>query len=88
MFTTKPVLDRERRMILDATERRGEAGPIRADAVEAAIARRPTMAGEQAAAVRHATGAGGVVAVEGLAGTGKSYALGAVAEAARESDVW
>ena len=85
VFTTKPVLDRERRMILDATERRGEAGPIRADAVEAAIARRPTMAGEQAAAVRHATGAGGVVAVEGLAGTGKSHALGTVAEAARKS---
>ena len=85
VFTTRATLERERTMILDASERRGEASPIRAEAAEAAIARRPTMSEEQAAAVRHATGRGGVVAVEGLAGTGKSFALGAVADAARES---
>ena len=85
VFTTRAVLERERRMLLDALERRAEASPIGADAVEGAIARRPTLSDEQAAAVRHAAGKGGVVAVEGFAGAGKSFALGAFTEAARES---
>lgn len=85
VFSTRVVLERERRMLLDATERRAEAGPFRAEAVEAALAARPTLAEEQIAAVRHAAGRGGVAAVEGLAGAGKSFALGALADAARGS---
>ena len=81
----RAALDRERRMILDAVERREEAGPLRLDAAERAISSRPGLSDEQAAAVRHVAGRGGVVAVEGLAGTGKSFMLGAVADAARES---
>ncbi|TCZ65561.1 MobF family relaxase [Roseicella aquatilis] len=85
VYSTRAVLDRERGMILDAAERQGEGSLIRRDAAEGAIAARPSLTEEQRAAVRHVAGAGGVSIVEGVAGSGKSYALGAVVEAAQAS---
>lgn len=85
VFSTQETLDRERRMLLDAMERRGEGSLIRADAVEAAIKARPTLADEQARAIRHTARGDGVVLVEGVAGSGKSFALAAVVEAAKAS---
>ncbi|TPG45700.1 hypothetical protein EAH89_26225 [Roseomonas nepalensis] len=85
VFTTQETLDRERRMLLDTLERRGEGGQIRKADAEAAIAARPSLAPEQAQAVRHTARGDGVVVVEGVAGAGKSFALAAVTDAARRS---
>ena len=87
VFTTAETLARERRMILDARGRIGEQGHIRAEAVESAIAARPKLAPEQQRAIRWAARGGGVSVIEGVAGAGKSYALGALAKAAQESGV-
>ncbi|TPG52478.1 hypothetical protein EAH89_18100 [Roseomonas nepalensis] len=83
VFTTQETLDRERRMLLDAMERRGKGGHIRKADAEAVIAARPSLSPEQAQAVRHTARGDGVVVVEGVAGAGKSFALAAVVEAAR-----
>lgn len=85
VFTTQETLDRERRMLLDAMERRGTGGQIRKADAEAAIAARPGLSPEQAQAVRHTARGDGVVVVEGVAGAGKSFALAAVVDAARRS---
>lgn len=55
------------------------------EALAAALAARPTLRAEQAAMIRAATGAKGLVIAQGRAGTGKSFALAAVAEAYRDS---
>jgi conjugative relaxase-like TrwC/TraI family protein len=85
VFTTQETLDRERRMLLNAMERRGEGSHIRKADAEAAIAARPTLSPEQAKAIRHTARGDGVVVVEGVAGAGKSFALAAVVDAARRS---
>lgn len=85
IFSTQETLDRERRMLLDAIERQGEDSLIRNDAVERAIAARPTLTPEQVRAIRHTARGDGVVLVEGVAGSGKSFALAAVVEAAKAS---
>lgn len=55
-------------------------------AVEAAVAARPTLSGEQVAMVQALTASGvGVEVVVGGPGSGKTYALGAAAEAWRAS---
>lgn len=74
------------RRVLDHATGRREArlGVVRPAVVERAIARRPTIAGEQAAMVRRLTGAGagaGVAMVVGQAGTGKTFALAAARDA-------
>jgi conjugative relaxase-like TrwC/TraI family protein len=58
-------------------------GMARDDAA-AAIVQLRGISDEQIAAVRHALNKDGVAVVEGSAGAGKSFSLGAVAEAARE----
>lgn len=85
VLTTRETLDRERQMLLDASERRGEGSLIRKAAIEAAIAARPTISEEQAQAVRYSARGDGVVVIEGIAGSGKSYAMAAIAEAAQAS---
>ncbi len=85
VMSTKETLDRERQMLLDAMERRGEGSLISSAAAEAAIRARPTISAEQASAVRYAARGDGVVVIEGIAGAGKSYTLAAIAEAARAS---
>jgi conjugative relaxase-like TrwC/TraI family protein len=85
VMSTRETLNRERQMLLDAMERRGEGSLIRSSAVEAAIAGRPTISDEQARAVRYAARGDGVVVIEGIAGSGKSFTLAAIAEAAKAS---
>ena len=85
VFSTAETLARERRMLLDVTERQGEGSHIKLAAVEKAIAARPTLSDEQAKAIRHTARGDGVVVVEGVAGAGKSFAMNAVVEAARAS---
>ncbi|CAH2606368.1 Relaxase domain-containing protein (plasmid) [Rhodovastum atsumiense] len=82
MFSTSATLARERQMLRDVLERRGEGSLIGAGAVAAALAARPTLSAEQRAAVRHIARGDGVTVVEGLAGAGKSFALGAIVAAA------
>ncbi len=88
-FTTPEHLAVEMRLIELAC---GEdpAGPLvaPAEAVERAIAARPTLGEDQAAAVRALCGGNGRVRVlEARAGSGKSYALAAVREAYESAGV-
>ena len=85
VYSTQATLDRERRMLLDAMDRRGEGSLIRASAAEAAIKARPALSEEQAKAVRHTARGDGVTVIEGVAGSGKSTALTAIADAAKRS---
>ena len=94
VYSTAETLARERRMLLDAMERLGKGSLIRpaaveaaikANAAEAAVTKKPALSAEQAKAVRHVARGDGVVVVEGVAGSGKSTALGAISEAARQS---
>ncbi|MCP1561920.1 UNVERIFIED_ORG: Ti-type conjugative transfer relaxase TraA [Methylobacterium sp. SuP10 SLI 274] len=81
-FTTRALLTVETDMARHAdgllARRFHEVGPVR---VEAALSRRPELAEEQRAAVRHVTGPEGIASVVGLAGAGKSTMLGAAREA-------
>src|SRR5215208_3924859 len=81
------LLALERRIIEHAVSSRDTgAGVARASAVERAVARRPTITGEQAAMVRRLTLDGdGVAVVVGQAGSGKTFALAAANEAWRAS---
>ena len=94
VYSTAETLARERRMLLDAMERLGKGSLIRpaaveaaikANAAEAAITKKPALSAEQTKAVRQVARGDGVVVVEGVAGSGKSTALGAISEAARQS---
>jgi hypothetical protein len=88
-FTTPDMLATEVRLI-DAASGADPNGPLvaRDDCVDAAIASRPSLGADQEAAARHlASGGGRVVLMEARAGTGKTFALAAVAEAYRRSGV-
>jgi len=89
VYSTPEAIEMTRQMLLDAIERQGEPSRIGPAMLTAAIAARPTMRGEQQVAARHVL-TGGVVLTEGDSGTGKSWAGGAIAEAARASGstVW
>jgi conjugative relaxase-like TrwC/TraI family protein len=84
VFATPEMIEAERSIITGSLERRNEREFVSPAAVTAAIARRKTMTEEQADAVRHSLNNDGVAVVEGFAGTGKSFSLGAVADAARD----
>ncbi len=81
-FTTKQVREQERAALADgaAVARARHHKGLATVHVEAAAAGR-TLRADQRAALERAAGAGGLVVVEGRAGTGKSHALGAVREA-------
>jgi conjugative relaxase-like TrwC/TraI family protein len=82
-YSTPELLERERR-VLDYADRPlgGRAGVGREGAVDRALMRRPTIAGEQAEIVRRLVLDGDGVAVAiGQAGTGKTFALAAAREA-------
>ncbi len=80
-YTTHEILALERG-IVERAERmsRSETHAVEADTVAAALESRPTLSDEQREAVVHVTAAGSVAAVQGSAGSGKSYALGAARE--------
>ena len=82
-FTTRDLLDLERRLIDGAAARRGRArGTATGAALDAALATRPSLSDEQLAMCRRLLrGADGVQVVRGHAGTGKTYALDACRDA-------
>ena len=86
-WTTQEMVATEQR-VLDAVARGqgAQAGTVRPDLVQAALARRPELAGEQSAMVEHLCGSGnGVDVVIGLAGAGKTTALAIAADAWRRA---
>lgn len=82
IFTTRALLAVETEMARSAdylaAGREDRFEPAR---VEAALSRRPELAEEQRAAVRHVCGPEQIASVVGLAGAGKSTMLGAAREA-------
>ncbi len=88
-YTTHDMLDTERRLLAAGTHRDPMAA-VRAgrEAVDAVIARRPTLGADQEEAVRHLCGGSHRVRVlEARAGTGKTFTLDAVREAYEASGV-
>lgn len=81
-YTTKEILALEERLLRIATASRGDESHVMSAAtVSQVLASRPTITGEQAAALLHVTRtAGGVKVVSGMAGTGKTFLLEAVRE--------
>ena len=77
-YTTPELLKTEERLIAAAVGRAGEQNAVAShQAVRAALAAHPTIAGEQTAMVRDITqGGAGVAVVEGRPGTGKTFTLG------------
>ena len=80
-YTTRTVLDAERALLRDtaALAEQTRHGVRTANVDRALEANR--LNGEQAEAVRHATGGSGFAIIAGEAGTGKSRTLGAIREA-------
>lgn len=90
VYSTAELVEAEKAMLRRAFERQGERDFISAADLDRVLSNRPTMRGEQKAAVRHALNRDGVSVVEGSAGSGKSFAMASVAEAARDAgaEVW
>jgi conjugative relaxase-like TrwC/TraI family protein len=82
-FTTPEMVATEQALLARAAERRHErTGITRHDHLERALQAYGTMSDEQAAMVRTVCGSGaGVEVVEGIAGSGKTMALAAAADA-------
>jgi ATP-dependent exoDNAse (exonuclease V) alpha subunit len=83
LFTTRDMVQTERNLLsLAASRRHAGAGLAYRAAVGDALARRPSLSGEQAAMVRRICGSGaGVDVVIGVAGAGKTFALAAAYDA-------
>lgn len=78
-YTTREMLQVEQGL-LDGAQARAADRSHAVDVV-AALAARPTMSQEQTAALRHiCQETGGVAVIEGMAGTGKSFLMGAARE--------
>lgn len=78
-WTTPEMVATEHRLLhlVEGTQR-GQAGRTQPDALAAALARRPTLEPEQEAMVRQICESGaGVDLIEGIAGSGKTFALAA-----------
>jgi len=82
-FTTPEMIRIEARLVDTALRRRGTGtGVATPDAVDVAVAARPSLTGEQERMVRAVCSSGhGVEIVEGVAGAGKTYALAAARHA-------
>jgi conjugative relaxase-like TrwC/TraI family protein len=82
-YATPELLERERRLVAAATQRREErTGQVRPEVVRAVLDRHPTAGDDQAAMVQDVCRSGaGVSVVVGRAGSGKTWALGLAREA-------
>jgi Ti-type conjugative transfer relaxase TraA len=80
-FTTQAVLDAEQQVIVAVHALAKNFSHSVSDRTRKKVAAGKTMSDEQARAFGHATCAGGFAAIDGQAGTGKSYTLAAVREA-------
>ncbi len=82
-YTTREILALEDRLLRLADASRGDTTHVvRMETISQVLASRPTINGEQAAALLHVTcTAGGIQVVSGMAGTGKTFLLDAVREA-------
>jgi conjugative relaxase-like TrwC/TraI family protein len=82
-WTTPEMLATENRLIEAALSRTDDwVGIAGSDRVDAALAARPTLSDEQTTMVERLTGSGaGVEVVVGVAGSGKTFALGAARDA-------
>ena len=82
-FTTPEMVATEQHLFAHAASRRHEqAGITRHDHLNAALTTRPELTDEQVAMVQAVCGSGaGVEVVEGVAGSGKTFALAAAADA-------
>ncbi len=89
-YTTRAVLVAEKQVLRAAEELAGANTHAITERQRAAILGRPGyrktadgkgITAEQENAFRHATAASGIVLIDGMAGTGKSFALGAIREA-------
>jgi AAA domain/TrwC relaxase len=82
-WTTPEMLETEARIVSSALHRRSTGvGVATSAAIEAAVAARRSLSGEQQAMVRTICGSGdGIEIVEGVAGAGKTFALAAARRA-------
>ena len=83
-YTTRTVLEAEGHVLRAAQGLDRNRGHRLSDAACGAVLgsdRFSAVTREQARAVRHATGAGGLALIDGQAGTGKSYTMAAIREA-------
>lgn len=84
-YTIKEVLQIEKAIQAYATSRQADhSHPINQDAIQRAIKSR-SLSTEQEGMLNHCCGVDGVAAVQGSAGSGKSYSLGAVREVYQSS---
>jgi len=84
-YTSREMLELEHRIIDGSVARQAEHHAVSEKALQKALAAAPTLSDEQKEMVKHVTADAGVTAVQGAAGTGKSFSLG-VARAAWEAD--
>jgi Ti-type conjugative transfer relaxase TraA len=80
-WTTREVREQERTALADGDAVAGRRHRAIGEGARAAALEDRSLRADQQAAFDHATGAGGLKIVEGRAGTGKSYTLGAIREA-------
>ena len=88
-YTTKEILELEGRMLGQAEQSKTRNFPaVSASTLDGVFAARGSISDEQKAAVTHLTQRPGTVQiVSGMAGTGKSYMLGAAREAWEQSSI-
>ena len=80
-FTTREMLELEKRMLGSAEERTPRSHRVRTGHVETVLSLRPTITREQREALLQVTQGRGLSIVRGVAGSGKTYMLQAAREA-------
>lgn len=81
LYTTKGIRTREREVMALAASRAEDAGSDVSEKARASARRGRTLDDEQDAALAHAVAPGGLKIIQGRAGTGKSYTMGAIRDA-------